>query len=175
MPRISPMIWDGFFPGADDYEMGNYTVNDIKQSPYGGYVIVGNRNISAANGYTEVMLMRIDEEGRTIDLSAGATHGGINYEDIPWDQEAYDMIITPHYPQLSYLVTGFRDTTLTSASTPPGLLLMEIWGNGSVLFDSLYHNNNLDWSWAAAFSLPLGEDTSLQVRSGKMAADPRRS
>ncbi|MCK4992884.1 MAG: hypothetical protein KAS29_20445, partial [Bacteroidales bacterium] len=137
------VIWDGFFPAPDNYEYGNYTANDIKQSPYGGYVIVGSRKISAANGYSEVVVMRVDQEGRTVGMGWGHEHGGVNFDSIPWDQEAYDMIITPLYPHVSYLVTGYRDTTLTSASTPPGLMLMEVWGSGEVLFDSLYYNNNL--------------------------------
>ena len=53
------VIWYGFFPGAGDYESGNYTANDIKQSPHGDYVIVGNRKISAVNGYSEVVVMRV--------------------------------------------------------------------------------------------------------------------
>lgn len=137
------VIWYGFYPAPDDYEYGNYTANDIKESPHGGYVITGTRKVSAANGYNEVMVIRVDQEGRTIGMVGGQNHGGTNYEGIPWDQEAYDMFITPDYPHVSYMVTGFRDTTLTSASTPPGLLLMEVWGTGTVLFDSLYYNNNL--------------------------------
>ncbi len=137
------VIWDGFFPAPDDYEYGNYTANDIKQSPYGGYVIVGSRKVSAANGYSEVLVMRVDQEGRTVEMGWGHEHGGVNFDSIPWDQEAYDMIITPLYPHVSYLLTGYRDTTLTSANTPPGLMLMEVWGSGEVLFDSLYYNNNL--------------------------------
>jgi hypothetical protein len=139
------VTWDEFFPGAGNYESGSYTSNDVKQSPHGGYVLVGSRKVAAANGYSEVMLMRVDEEGNTIIMGGGETHGGLNFEGIPWDQNAYDMIITPDYPQVSYLVTGYRDTTLTSASSPPGLMLMEIRGDGSVLFDSLYRNNNQDY------------------------------
>ena len=139
------ITWDKFFPGAGEYESGTYTANDIKQSPHGSYVLVGSRKVAATNGYSEVMLMRVDQEGAGISMAAGETHGGTNFEGIPWDQVAYDMIITPDYPNVSYLVTGYRDTTLTNASSPPGLLLMEIWGNGTVLFDSLYHNNNQDY------------------------------
>lgn len=102
--------------------------------------MVGSRKIQATNGYSQVMVMRVDEEGN--EISMNQVFGGANSEGIPWDQEAYDMIITPT-PNISYLVTGYRDTTLTSAETPPGLFLTEVWGNGSVLFDSLYFNNNL--------------------------------
>jgi len=136
------VVWYGFFPGAGNYESGNYTANDIKESPHGGYVIVGSRKVSATNGYSEVVVMRVDQVGDGIHMDWGEEHGGTNFEGIPWDQEAYDMFITPDYPHVSYMVTGYRDTTLTSASTPPGLMLMEVWGDGSVLFDSLYYNNN---------------------------------
>ena len=132
------VIWDDFFPGGQ--VTGNYTANDVKQSPYGGYVMVGSRKIQATNGYSEVMVMRVDDE--SYEIAMNKTFGGENHEGIPWDQVAYDMIITP-MPVISYLVTGYRDTTLTSATTPPGLFLTQVWGNGSVLFDSLYFNNNL--------------------------------
>ena len=132
------VVWDKFLPG--DYQLGTYTVNDVKQSPYGGYVMVGSRKIQAANGYSGVVVMRVDEGGDEISMNQVFVGG--NSEGTPWDQEAYAMIITP-MPYISYLVTGYRDTTLTSAETPPGLFLTEVWGNGSVLFDSLYFNNNL--------------------------------
>ena len=70
----SPMVtWDGFYPV--DYEIGNYTANDIKESPYGGYVLVGSRKVAATNGYSEVMLMRVDEVGAGISMAAGTTGG----------------------------------------------------------------------------------------------------
>ena len=145
------VTWYDYYPG--DYESGNYTANDIKQSPYGGFVLVGTRKIQATNGYNEVMVMRFDEEGDEIRMQQ--TFGGVNVDSIPWDQVAYDMIITPT-PHISYLITGFRDTTLTSAETPPGLLLMEIWGDGSVLFDSLYRNYNLDWVMGRCIQPAIG-------------------
>ncbi len=132
------VIWEDFYPG--EYEKGNYTANDIKESPYGYFVITGGRNMtSAMGGYGEVMLMRVDLEGMGIRMNQIFT--GFN-DEIPWDQEAYDMIITP-MPLISFLVTGYRDVTLTSSDTPPGLFLMQIRGDGGVLFDSLYYNNNL--------------------------------
>ncbi|MEA3461213.1 MAG: hypothetical protein U9R49_04975 [Bacteroidota bacterium] len=132
------VTWDGFYPSAND--RGNYSANDIKQSPYDDFVIVGNSNITTTNGYNKVMLMQVDWEGNEIDVTQ--TFGGENSEGIPWDHGAYDMIITP---QPSYLLTGFRDTTLTGPASPPGLLLMEILRDGSVQFDSLYFNNNQHW------------------------------
>jgi subtilisin-like proprotein convertase family protein len=132
------VIWSFFYPNV--YQTGNYTANDVKESPYGGFVLTGSRKIQAANGYSEVIVMRVDDEG--YEVSMNEIFGGVNSEGIPWDQEAWDMIITPA-PYISYLVTGYRDTTLTSGETPPGLFLTEVWGNGSVLFDSLYFNNNL--------------------------------
>jgi hypothetical protein len=134
-PKI---VWEEFLPKP--YPTSTYTAYDVKQSPYGSYVITGNRKIQAANGYSEVIVMRIDEEGVGIEMNE--VFGGTNSEGIPWDQEAWDMIITPA-PLISYLVTGYRDTTLTDAETPPGLFLTQVWGNGAVLFDSLYFNNNL--------------------------------
>jgi hypothetical protein len=131
------VIWEDYFPGA--YEMGNYTANDVKQSPFGGYVMVGSWSTTyQGNGYRAALVMRVDQDGNEIamqNVHVGTPSG------TPWDQELYDMIITPG-PQISYLATGFRDKTLLSADSPPGLLLMEFWGNGSVLFDSLYYNNN---------------------------------
>ena len=60
------VTWDEFFPGTGDYELGNYTANDIKENPHGGYVLVGSRKIQATNGYSELLLMRVDEEGDAI-------------------------------------------------------------------------------------------------------------
>ena len=77
-----------------------------------------------------------------MEIEVNQSYGGENSQGIPWDQEAYDMIITP---QSSYLLTGYRDTTLTGDASPPGLILMEIQRDGSVLFDSLYFNNNDHW------------------------------
>jgi len=132
------ITWDGNYPRAND--QGNPSANDIKQSPYHDFVIVGSWKIATTNGYSKVMLMQVDWEGNEIDVNQ--TFGGENSEGIPWDHEAYDMIITP---QPSYLVTGYRDTTLTSSASPPGLLLIEILRDGSVQFDSLYFNNNQHW------------------------------
>ena len=132
------VLWEEFLPKP--YPSNTYTANDVKESPYGSYVITGSRKIQASNGYSEVIVMRIDDEGIGIEMNE--VFGGVNSEGIHWDQEAWDMIITPA-PHISYLVTGYRDTTLTSGETPPGLFLTEVWGNGAVLFDSLYFNNNL--------------------------------
>ncbi len=130
------VIWEESFPGV--YQTGNYTANDIKQSPLGGFVITGRRNMdSQFGGYGEVMVIRVDEEGK--EISMNQTFTGTSGE-FPWDQEANDMIITP-MPVISYLVVGYRDKTPYGWETPPGLLLMQIWGNGNVLFDSLYFNN----------------------------------
>jgi hypothetical protein len=130
--------WARFIPGT--YEIGNYTANDVKQSPFGGFVMVGSRSMTYQGyGYHEAMLIRVKEDGSEPGMLQ--THTKI-YNGWPCDQELYDMIITPG-PQISYLATGFRDRTLLDAATPPGLLLMEIWGNGTVLFDSVYYNNNL--------------------------------
>ena len=144
------VVWYKFFPGA--YETGNYTANDVKQSPFGGYVMVGSRSMTyRGNGYHEAMVIRVDRDGNEIAMQQTSTGFIMDsiwvdtimvWDAIPWDQELYDMIITPG-PQISYLATGFRDKTLLDAETPPGLLLMEVWGNGTVLFDSLYYNNNL--------------------------------
>lgn len=131
------VIWDGFYPGT--YETGNYTANDVKQSPFGGYVMVGSRSMTyEGNGYHEAMLMRVTQAGLDFSYQNSFTKF---YNNIPCDQELYDMIFTPG-PQISYLATGYRDRTLLNADTPPGLLLMEVWGNGTVLFDSVYYNNN---------------------------------
>ena len=133
------ITWYKFFPGGTT--TGNYTANDVKQSPSGGYVMVGTRNMTYQGyGYREGMAMRVDQEGNEIAMQQ--TFTGYYQDTIPWDQVLNDMIITPG-PQISYLATGFRDKTLLDAATPPGLLLMEIGGNGTVLFDSLYYNNNL--------------------------------
>ena len=132
------VTWDGFFPGGGI--TGNYTANDVKQTPDGGFVLVGTRSMTyQGNGYNEAMIMRIDQDGNEIAMqqtSSGASQG------IPWDQELNDLLITPGQ-KTTYLVTGFRDTTLLSGDTPPGLLLMEIGNDGSVIFDSLYYNDNL--------------------------------
>jgi hypothetical protein len=133
------ITWYKFFPGGSI--TGNYTANDVKQSPFGDYVMVGTRNMTYQGyGYREGMVIRVDREGNEIAMQQTLT--GYFQDTIPWDQVLNDMIITPG-PQISYLATGYRDKTLLDAATPPGLLLMEIWGNGAVLFDSLYYNNNL--------------------------------
>lgn len=138
MAQAPEITWDGNYPSAHD--QGNPSANDIKQSRYDDFVIVGDWKISAANGYRNVMLIQLDWEGNEIEVNQ--SFGGENSAGIPWDHEANDMIITP---QDGYLLTGFRDTTLTSSTSPPGLLLMEILRDGSVQFDSLYFNNNQHW------------------------------
>lgn len=146
----APVVtWANHYPGG--YETGNYTANDIKESPYGGYVIAGSRRMTWKGlGHHEVMVMRVDEEGGGIRMSETFTGYTIDYilrdgeqvlDTIPWDQEVYDMIFTP-VPHISYLVTGFRDKTLHTPATPPGLFLMEVLGDGRVKFDSLYFNSN---------------------------------
>jgi outer membrane protein assembly factor BamB len=131
------VIWDGFYP--DTYEAGNYTANDVKQAPFGGYVMVGSRRMTfEGNGYHEALVMRLTQTGYSYSYPNSFTK---YYNNTPCDQELYDMIFTPG-PQISYLATGYRDRTLLNTDTPPGLLLMEVWGNGSVLFDSVYYNNN---------------------------------
>jgi len=152
----APIVtWEKFFPGTGEYEAGNYTANEIKQSPVEpGYVLVGSRGMNwKGNGYNEVMVMRINEDGESIQMNeifTGTSYGEL-YEgeewvpyQVPWDQIAYDMAFS-FAEDNRYLITGFRDTTLISAETPPGLFLMEVRGNGNVAFDSLYYNNNLDW------------------------------
>lgn len=141
--------WEGYYPGG--YELGNYVVNDIKESPYGGYVVAGGRKMDWKGlGYNQVMVMRMDDEGGGIRMNEVFTGYTIDslflnnervLDTIPWDQAVNDMIMTP-LPHLSYLVTGYRDLTLHSQETPPGLFLMEILGDGRVKFDSIYFNNN---------------------------------
>lgn len=149
------VTWDDFYPLPGDYETGNYTANDIKQSPVeSGFVLVGSRKMTwKGYGYNEVMVMRIDQEGGSIEMNNIFTGSIIDqiFEDgvlvtdtIPWDQIAYDMAFS-FAEDNRYLITGFRDTTLLSSDTPPGLFLMEVRGNGAVAFDTLYKNDNLDW------------------------------
>ncbi len=114
--------------------------------------MTGSRHIqSPTMGHNQVLVMRVDEEGREIwmqQVFTGYTvesilvDGNWVVDSIPWDQEAYDMIITP-MPHITYLITGYRDVSLVDATTPPGLFLMEVTGLGIVKFDSLYYNNNL--------------------------------
>ncbi|MEN8204204.1 MAG: T9SS type A sorting domain-containing protein [Bacteroidota bacterium] len=149
------VTWEKHFPLPGEYEAGNYTANDIKQSPVEpGYVLVGSRKMTwKGNGYNEVMVMRVDQEGGFIAMDntfTGATIDEI-YKDgvwvtdtIPWDQVAYDMAFS-FAEDNRYLITGYRDTTLLSSDTPPGLFLMEVRGDGRVAFDTLYKNDNLDW------------------------------
>jgi hypothetical protein len=47
----SPAIWswEKFYPGTGEYEAGNYTANDIKQSPVEpGFVLVGSMGMISA-------------------------------------------------------------------------------------------------------------------------------
>ena len=147
--------WANHFPLPGDYETGNYTANEIKQSPVEpGYVLVGDRSMTwKGNGYNEVMVMRIDPEGGNIAMNntfSGTTidqlylDGVWVTDTIPWDQVAYDVAFS-FAEDNRYLITGYRDTTLLSAETPPGLFLMEVRGDGRVAFDTLYKNDNLDW------------------------------
>jgi len=149
------VTWDKYYPGPGQYEAGNYTTYDIKQSPVEpGFVLVGSRSMKwKGNGYAEVMVMRIDKEGASISMNNTFTGYSIDqlYVDgvwvtdtIPWDQKAYDMAFS-FAEDNRYLITGYRDTTLLSAVTPPGLFLMEVRGDGRVAFDTLYKNDNLDW------------------------------
>ncbi len=149
------VAWEDHYPLPGDYETGNYTANEIKQSPVStGYVLVGSRSMNwKGNGYNEVMVMRIDKDGGSIAMDNTFTGTSTDeiYEEgewvtysVPWDQVAYDMAFS-FAEDNRYLITGYRDTTLISAETPPGLFLMEVRGDGRVAFDTLYFNNNLDW------------------------------
>ena len=132
------VTWDDHYPIA--YETDTYSAEVIKESAQGGFVVIGSRRIaSQTNPYHEVLLLHINENGG--EIGTPQTFGGINYYGIPWDQEAYDMVFTP---EGNYLITGYRDTTSNKADSPAGLLLMEITPNGTVLFDSLYYNHNMD-------------------------------
>jgi len=148
------VTWDKFFPSAGEYEVGNYTANEIKQSPVTtGYVLVGSRKMTwKGNGYNEVMVMRVDQDGQYISMNNTFTgtsiyeiyEGGEYVTDtIPWDQVAYDMGFS-YAEDNRVLITGYRDTTLLSSDTPPGLFLMEVRGDGRVAFDTLYKNDNMD-------------------------------
>lgn len=151
----SPEVaWDEFFPPQGEYEVGNYTINEIKQSPVEpGYVLVGSRNMTwKGNGYREVLVMRVDRDGGYISMNnifTGWTideiySGGVYVTDtIPWDQVAYDMAFS-YAEDNRYLITGYRDVTLLSKDTPPGLFLMEVRGDGRVAFDTLYQYDNND-------------------------------
>jgi len=149
------VTWEKYFPEPGHYDGGNYTTYEIKQSPVESeYVLVGSRKMTwKGNGYSEVMLMRIDEDGTAIFMNNHFT--GFIYDSIyegetkvldtiPWDQVAYDMTVSIE-DDYNYLITGYRDTTLLSAETPPGLFLMEVRGDGTVVVDTLYKNDNLDW------------------------------
>jgi hypothetical protein len=149
------VAWDKYYPPPGQYEAGNYTTYEIKQSPVTtGYVLVGSRGMNwKGNGYNEVMVMRIDKDGGSIAMDNTFTGYGTDqiYEDgewvtyaVPWDQVAHDVAFS-FAEDNRFLITGFRDTTLLSSETPPGLFLMEIRGDGRVAFDTLYKNDNLDW------------------------------
>ncbi len=99
------VTWDEFFPGTGEYEVGNYTANEIKQSPVDpGYVLVGSRSMTwKGNGYNEVLVMRVDQEGGSVQMNNIFTGTTIDqlYVDgvwvtdtVPWDQVAYDMVFT---------------------------------------------------------------------------------
>lgn len=156
--QIPEVTWDDFYPR--DYEIGNYTANDIKESPMlGSYVLVGSRSMKwSGNGYSQVMVMRVDDEGGSIEMNEIFTgfqadsiyvYDTINFEYTDeldtviityWDQVAYDMMFVQE-EDLRYLITGYRDTTLLSRDSPPGLFLMEVRGDGRVAYDSLYYNH----------------------------------
>jgi len=142
------LAWDKYYPRPGQYEAGNYTTYEIKQSPVTtGYVLVGSRGMSwKGNGYSEVMVMRIDQDGNDIAMNNTFTGTTIDqiYRDgvwvtdtIPWDQVAHDVAFS-FAEDNRYLITGYRDTTLLSSETPPGLFLLEIRGNGNVAFDTLF-------------------------------------
>jgi hypothetical protein len=149
--QVPDVVWDDHFPR--DYEIGNYTANDIKESPYQrSFVIVGGRNMTwRSYGFQQAMVMRVDDEGGSVEMSeifTGTVYDSI-YENgdwikdnIPWDQVAYDMIFVQE-EDLRYLITGYRDTTLLDAETPPGLFLMEVRASGTVAYDSLYYNHTM--------------------------------
>ena len=67
-PTVS---WEKYYPRPGQYEAGNYTTNAIKQSPVEpGFVLVGSRSMKwKGNGYAEVMVMRIDQEGAAISMN----------------------------------------------------------------------------------------------------------
>jgi subtilisin-like proprotein convertase family protein len=149
------VVWDKYYPPPGQYEAGNYTTYEIKQSPVTtGYVLVGSRGMNwKGNGYSEVMVMRIDKDGGSIAMDNTFTGYGTDqiYEDgqwvtyaVPWDQVAYDVAFS-FAEDNRFLITGYRDTTLISSDTPPGLFLMEVRGDGRVAFDTLYKNDNQDW------------------------------
>jgi hypothetical protein len=130
------VVWEGYYPTS--YSMGNYTANDVKQTLDGGYMMVGSRNMTwNTYGYNQVMFMKLNDNGVMVMNEIFEGFENTN----PGDQELFEVIITPE-PN-TYLATGFRDSTLTSDGTPPGLMLIEFDGDGNVLFDSLYYNDNL--------------------------------
>lgn len=149
------VAWDKYYPPPGEYEAGNYTTYEIKQDPVTtGIVLVGSRGMTwKGNGYNEVMVMRIDEDGQSIAMDNTFTGTSIDqiYEDgewvtydVPWSQVANDVTFS-YAEDNRLLITGYRDTTLLSSETPPGLFLMEVRGDGRVAFDTLYKNDNLDW------------------------------
>ena len=149
----APVVeWEKFFPSPGSYEVGNYTINEIKQSPSEpGLVLVGSRKMTwKGNGYEEVLVIRLDQDGGYIAMNNTFTGRKIDEilrdgvwvtDTIPWDQVAYDMAFS-FAEDNRYLITGYRDTTLLSKDSPPGLFLMEIRGDGRVAFDTLYKNDN---------------------------------
>jgi hypothetical protein len=143
------VTWDDFYP--TDYASGNYTANVIIETPSGEIVVVGNlRFASQTYPHNDVLVMRLNNDGSTIWVKS---YGGIKIDsvlvgqdeyqsvEVPWDQEAYDMYLTQ---EGNYLITGFRDTTSHNASTPAGLLLLEISPSGEVITDTLMYNFNQD-------------------------------
>jgi len=149
------VAWDKYYPPPGQYEAGNYTTYEIKQSPVTtGYVLVGSRSMNwKGNGYNEVMVMRIDQDGGSIAMNNTFTGSTIDQlfvdgewvtDTVPWDQVAHDVAFS-FAEDNRFLITGFRDTTLVAADTPPGLFLMEVRGDGRVAFDTLYKNDNMDW------------------------------
>jgi len=171
--QIPEVTWDNFYPL--DYEIGNYTANDIKESPMqGSYVLVGSRSMNwGGNGYNQVMVMRVDDEGGSIAMNEIFTGFQVDtlyvYDTIKqeyndeidtiiytyWDQVAYDMMFVQE-EDLRYLITGYRDTTLLSRDSPPGLFLMEVRGDGRVAFDSLYYNHTNHYMTGYAIEPAIG-------------------
>ena len=106
--------WERFLPG--DYEIGNYTANELKESPYQRtYVLVGSRSMNwKGYGYNDVMVMRFDQEGGSIRMNETFTGFGYGelYEggewvpyQVPWSQVANDMMFIQE-EDLRYLITG---------------------------------------------------------------------
>ena len=138
--QVPVIKWSGQYPPNPE-QNATYSAEVIMETPDGDFLICGHKKIQVGTNpaHSDVFVMKINKAG---DFLWSTSYGGINTEDIPHDQKGLAMMQASNG---NYIITGFKDSTLSAVDSPPGLLILEISPSGEILFDSLYWNKSLTW------------------------------